>query len=371
MIQWWNTDFGENEALAAAEVVRSGQLNEGPVTRKFEAIVAEYLKVKHVKAVPNGTIALATALWALKIGPGDEVLIPDVTFIATANAVRLVGAVPILVDVNRHDMNISMEDLEKKISRQTKAIIIVHINGRACDIEALRCLKQKYDNIPIIEDTAQGLGSCYHNAYLGTIFDVGTISLAPSKVISTGQGGLILTNSDQLRDQFIRFKDHGRLSRSEVHHPQPGFNFKFTDVQAAIGIEQFKRLPVRLEKAKSDYWFYKHKLKGIEELYIPDVQFHRGEVPLWIDAISIHRTKLLEYLKNKEIYPRPLWTSLHTEWLGQKGEFPNSLFLNDTAFWLPSGPCLAEKEMEIVASEIIEFFKTQSIHSEKSDFVRV
>lgn len=356
MIQWWNTGFGENEAKAAYNLVLSGQLNEGSVTRKFESILADYLKVPFVKAVPSGTVALTMALWALGIKSGDEILVPDITFIATANAVHCVGAKPVFVDVDRHDFNISVEALEKKMSKKVKAVIVVHINGRACDIEGLKRFKQKYENIPIIEDTAQGLGSRYFETYLGTIFDIGTISLAPSKVISTGQGGLLLTRNEKYHEQFIRLKDHGRLSRQELSHKAPGFNFKFTDLQAAIGIEQLKLLPERLAKAKQDYFFYKERLQDIPEIHMPPVNFGRNEFPLWIDAITEQRAPLFAYLESKKIYPRPIWGSLHREWYAQEGEFEASNYLNDTAFWLPSGPILPTRDMETVCQEVRHFF---------------
>ncbi len=356
MITWWNTEFGEKEALDAAEVVRSGYLNEGPKTREFERVVADYLHVKHVHAVPNGTIALAASLWSLGIGAGDDVIVPDVTFIATANAVKLVGANPIVADVNLHDMNISARSIRDKMSPNVKAIIIVHINGRCCDIDEIEKIRKEF-NVKIIEDTAQGLGS-RNKKNLGTFFDFGTISLAPSKVISTGQGGLVVTNDDSLSNQVVRFKDHGRMARTELEHLQPGYNLKFTDVAAAIGLAQMQDLSRRLKKALDDYDFYRSQFSEIEGIKIFDFDFENGEIPLWIDFVSESRNELIKYLEGKNILPRPLWDCTHRSWVGGKDEeFPNSSKLADTAFWLPSGPSLSPQDRQIVADEVKNFFQ--------------
>ena len=192
-IAWWNAHFGEPEVQRASATIRSNYLNEGALTRELEAKFATFLSAGHVDATPNGTVALALCLWALGIQPGEEVIVPDLTFIATANAVHMVGGRPVPVDVRSDDFTLSPEQTEAAITRKTKAIIVVHVNGRAVDLAAFQALRDK-TGLPIIEDTAQGLGSKSGERYLGTIFDMAAISLAPSKIISTGQGGLVITN---------------------------------------------------------------------------------------------------------------------------------------------------------------------------------
>ena len=356
MIAWWHSELGTEEAEAVKKVVLSNYVNEGPLTRQFEKEVGQFLKVPFVKAVPSGTVALSCALWALGVQPGDEVLVPDVTFIATAHAVQMIGAKPILVDVDNHTLNICCEDLVRKITPRTKGVIAVHVNGRAAPIEKLREIKHKH-GLFIVEDAAEALGSRYHEQYLGGIFDVGCVSLAPSKVISTAQGGLLLTRSEELHNQFIRLKDHGRLSRAEAHHPGPGYNFKFTDIQAAIGIEQLKKLPTRLEKAKADHLFYHESLSGITDLEIMPFDLKRGEVPLWIDARSSRRDELLAFLKSKDIHPQPIWWPLHKQWFANDGRFPNGEKIGKEVFWLPSGPSCPLAAMRDTAAAVREFFR--------------
>lgn len=357
MIEWWNTSFGDNEAIAAMSAVKTNYLNEGKKTREFEGALSNLLKTDFVHAVPNGTTALAIALWAVGVKPNDEVIIPDLTFIATASAVHMVGAKPVLVDINLSDFSMCIDDLYLKINNNTKAIVVVHINGRAACIDKLKDISNT-KNIPIIEDAAQCLGSKYNDRYLGTIFDIGAMSLAPSKVISTGQGGLVLTNSRELSEKIIRLKDHGRLKRTEENHSEPGFNFKFTDLQAAIGLEQLKKLPQRLEKAKEDYLLYASNFKDMPKLKIVPINFSKGEVPLWIDFLSQEKEKIINFLNQKEIYPQPFWKPLHQHWLNlPSSNFPNSTKISEQGFWLPSGPALPNKDIDTVCREIHNYFR--------------
>ena len=357
MIEWWNTTFGDNEAIAAMNVVKNNYLNEGRKTREFEVALSDELKIEFVHAVPNGTIAIAIALWAAGVKPQDEVIVPDLTFIATASAVHMVGAKPVLVDIDLSNFSMCIDDLYLKINDNTKAIVVVHINGRAARIDKLKEIRNK-KNIPIIEDASQCLGSKYENQQLGTIFDIGTMSLAPTKVISTGQGGLILTNTPELSEKVVRLKDHGRLKRSEIHHPVPGYNFKFTDIQAAIGLEQLKELPQRLEKAKADHLFYASGLMDVPELKTVPINISGGEVPLWVDCLSQEKEKIINFLNKKEIFPQPFWKSLHQNWLNlPSSHFPNSTKVSEQGFWLPSGPALPSKDIDTVCREARNCFR--------------
>jgi perosamine synthetase len=352
MIEWWNTSFGDKDAIAAMDVVKTNYLNEGEKTREFEGALSDVLHAEFVHAVPNGTVAIAIALWAAGVKPHDEVIVPDLTFIATASAVHMVGAKPVLVDIDLSNFSMCIDDLYLKINDNTKAIVVVHVNGRAASINKLKEIRNK-KNIPIIEDASQCLGSKYKDQQLGTIFDIGTMSLAPSKVISTGQGGLVLTNTPELSEMIVRLKDHGRLNRSEAYHPVPGYNFKFTDIQAAIGLEQLKELPQRLDKAKADYLSYASSIKDMPELKMIPLKHSRGEVSLWVDCLSQEKEKIINFLNNKEIYPQPFWKPLHQHWLNlPSSHFPNSTRISEQGFWLPSGPSLPNKDIDTVCREI-------------------
>ena len=355
-IAWWNAHFGEPEVQRASATIRSNYLNEGALTRELEAKFATFLSAGHVDATPNGTVALALCLWALGIQPGEEVIVPDLTFIATANAVHMVGGRPVPVDVRSDDFTLSPEQTEAAITRKTKAIIVVHVNGRAVDLAAFQALRDK-TGLPIIEDTAQGLGSKSGERYLGTIFDMAAISLAPSKIISTGQGGLVITNDRTLHDNVVRLKDHGRLARSDSFHPVPGHNYKFTDLQAAVGLAQFDKLPQRLEKAKRDHRFYREALADVEGIRLVPVDGPSGAVPLWVDALSDRRATLMAAMRERHIELRPFWDCLHRQWLGgDPAAYPVSREAERTGFWLPSGPALDTGKMEIVCHEIKKFF---------------
>lgn len=354
-IGWWNAAFGEEEKIEACKVLDSNYLNEGSVTRNFEGELQTFLGVSHVHAVPNGTLALALSLWALGVGHGDEVIVPDLTFIATANAVKMVGATPVLVDILEDDFNMNPELVEKAISTKTKSIILVHINGRPANIEAFLDIRKRY-GIPIVEDCAQALGSKRGKHHLGTNFDFGCISLAPSKVISTGQGGLIYTNNSDYSEKIIRLKDHGRLSRQEELHQYPGFNFKFTDLQASIGVAQFKKLPVHNQKAIADYQRYESALKESSSIQVIPFDISQGSVPLWIDAKTSRRKELFQYLNSRHIFPRPFWQPLHRQWIGgDPSQFSISQKVSEESFWLPSGPICLQEDIDTVCQMLLEF----------------
>lgn len=356
MIEWWNTEFDKSDADAAHRAISSNYINEGKITRGLEKDIQEFLCVKHAHLVPSGTVALTIALMSVGVVPGDEVIIPDITFIATANSIALVGARPVLCDVN-DDLNISVQDIERKITNKTKAIIAVHINGNTCNYLGLKKISEQF-NIPIIEDTSQGLGSNSKHGYLGTLFDIGTYSLAPSKIISTGQGGIVVTNDSSLSEKIIRMKDHGRLARSELEHPAPGYNFKFTDLQAAIGSEQFKKLPSRLRKAQEDYDFYQGQLSKVSQIHFTGYDKEFGSVPLWVDIRVKDRQQLIEHLNLNNIYPRPIWRAMHKDWIGGQDEsFPSSSRISEEVLWLPSGPTISAEKLEIVAREILRFYE--------------
>lgn len=358
-IFWWNANFGKEEKLELEGVVDSNYLNEGPRTKELEEGISKYMNAGYACLVPNGTLALALSLWALGVKRGDEVILPDLTFVATLNAVHMVGATPILADIDSETFNISVESVREKLSPKTKVVILVHINGRPCDIEGFRAMKAD-TGLRILEDSAQALGSKYENRdHLGTLFDMGAISLAPSKVISTGQGGIILTRDEELRNRVLRLKDHGRLARSEMNHPFPGYNFKFTDLQAAVGLAQLNKLEGRLKKATADLELYQSMLKEVKDVAVGEFNCSEGEVPLWIDACATRKNDYIAYMKARNIEIRPFWDLMHRQWVGGRDEdFPNACAVEEKGFWLPNGPSLSKEAICRVCDETKGFFNS-------------
>ena len=216
--------------LIIKDSLKAGLPNEGYLTKIFEKKISKMINVKHVVATTSGTISLFLALKSLDIKDKDEVLIPNITFAATANAVSLTGAKPILVDVNKDNILIDINQLKRKISKKTKAIIAVHVSGRGSNIKELRNISKKY-KIKLIEDAAEAFMSKSHKKYLGTFGDLGCFSFSPPKIITTGQGGVIVTNNTKLFEKILKLKNQGRVGFSnggEDNYDSVGYNFKFT-----------------------------------------------------------------------------------------------------------------------------------------------
>jgi dTDP-4-amino-4,6-dideoxygalactose transaminase len=358
-ISWWEPAFGDEEVQAVADVVKGGFVNEGKLSDQFAEAIADFLGVKYALPTSSGTIAIYLALKAAGVSAGDEVIVPGLSFIATASAVVLAGARPVFVDILERDLNIDVSLIEGSITELTRAIMPVHINGRSADMDVINKIARQHQ-LAVVEDAAQALGSFNKNRALGTLSDAGCISLAPTKMITAAQGGLVLTNSDDIRDAVIRLKDHGRLSRSWNYHPEIGFNFKFNDVLAAIALAQLNRLPHRLERAKQHFQQYKNALSDIPQLKFIDTDFSAGTVPLWVDVIiDGDREAFIKHMREKNIDIRPFWPAMHNQDAYKSAntkELPVTEKMADKGLWLPSGAGKSEQDIQRVIDEVKQYF---------------
>lgn len=356
--------MGEREKEFICQVIDAGFPNDGPLTEKFERLLAEFLGAKHAIAVTSCTAGLYLSLMSLGIGPGDEVLVPDITFIATANAVSMTGATPVLVDVEKSTFCMDPESMEKAITTKTRAVIPVHVSGRAANLNAISriCIKH---NLFLVEDAAEALGSMVHGKYLGTIGATGCFSFSPAKTITTGQGGVVVTNSDELHGRLRELKDQGRPKRGtggDDIHVSIGFNFKFTDLQAAMGLAQLEGLSLRLAKLRRHYEVYRDCLQNNPRLRLPEFDTVSGACPQWVDAfVDADRDELYEYLKSRNADCRKFWFPLHTQqpYLMTDDNFPNSVAVSKHSLWLPSSLNLSEEDVRHVAGFINEWAKTR------------
>ena len=359
-IPWWEPQLAGGELSRVTQVLDSNFLNDGDVTTAFEQRIAALFGASHAVATTSGTTAIFLAVGAAGAGPGDEVIVPDVTFIATANAVRLTGATPVLVDIDPATLNIDVEQVRQAITPYTKAIVPVHVSGRGADMDALMALGREH-GVAVIEDAAEALLSRSRGRQLGTIGQAGCLSFSPNKTITTGQGGIVLTNDDAFAARLRALKDHGRPVRGtggNDMHPTLGYNFKLTNLQAAVGLAQAELLEPRVAKLRQIYRGYRDGLKGIAQITLPGFDVDGGEVPQWVDAVAERRDALVAYLLDHNMHCRPFWYPIHTQqpYRRPDAQFPQSTRLMEQAVWLPSALSLSDADVAAVCDAIRRFY---------------
>ena len=346
--------LGSEEREEVLTVLNSGFITEGKKTREFETEVARFLGAQYAIAVNNATVGLAIALMALGIGPTDEVLVPDFTFIATANAVALIGATPVFVDVDPRTFVIDLEDACRRVTKQSRAIVPVHLNGRSPDMGSLESFAAEH-GLRSVEDAAQALGSRHAGRYLGTLGDAGVYSFGTTKIITTGQGGIIVTQSTKIYEACVRLKDHGRPSRSSEVHETFGFNSKFTDLQAALGLAQLRKLPNRIEQKRKLYQWYRDELASLPGIEFPPIDLSET-VPWFVDILCADRAALELHLKSAGIGTRRFYLPQHSQpCFMSSGSYPNTESISRAGLWLPSSARLTGDDVGIICTSIRNF----------------
>lgn len=351
--------FGKEEKKAICEYMdEGGWITEFKRTATFEKMIANYTGVKHCIVVNNGTISLTLAAMASGIKAGDEVIVPNYTMIATPNSVNMFGAKPIFVDVEEETLCLDLEKTKEAITPKTKAIMLVLANGRypKSGVDAFVKLA-KDNNLILIEDSAQSLGSHYPDGrHQGSVGDVGSFSFSAPKIISTGQGGALITNNDEIAAKIRRLKDFGRTGGGNDIHNEIGFNFKFTELQAVIGIEQMKKLPLRVERKKKIYALYKDLLKPVKEISFFD-QDLKNTTPWFIDVLAERRGELQQYLKENGIGTRAMYPPINRQLAYQiPGEHFMSNKVGEKGLWLPSASQLTNVEIDFICNTISKFY---------------
>lgn len=329
--------FGEEEKNAVHNYMSGDNfMTEHKKTKELEEMIAKFSGSKYCSMVTSGSSALVTALLACGIKQGDDVIVPDYTMVATANAVQLVGANVVLVDVDPKTYTLSLDIVKNSITAKTKAVMYVSLNNQYKD---LREISQfcKESNIYLIEDAAQSVGCFVDGKHFGTFGDVGIFSYSTPKIISMGQGGALITGNDEIYNNIQRIKNFGRDPTNMNEYKTFGLNFKFTDLQAVIGIEQMKKLPERITRYKE-----------ISKQYDSILPFS-GWFPWFIETISDNRDQLMHFLKQHNIETRPTYPSLHTlNHLKQDGEFPNSLYISKKGLFLPTHMLLTDPQISYI-----------------------
>lgn len=317
--------MGLEEWEAVKEPIMSGWITQGPMVKAFEEMFAARHNVKHALAVSNCTTALHLALLALGVGPGDEVIVPAFTWVSTANAVIYCGATPVFVDIDPATFNIDINKAAEKISSRTKAIIPVHLFGLCADVDRV---KEIAPQLQIVEDGACAAGAGLNGADAGSLGDIGCFSFHPRKSITTGEGGMITTNSDELAEYMNKLRNHGASVSEEQRHkgPRPyilpefdmvGYNYRMTDIQGAVGVQQLKKLDIFIEERTKWAAFYNKAFETIKWLQTPvyEARYKHGwqSYVLVVDEemAPMKRNDLMEYLQQKGVSTRPGTHAVH------------------------------------------------------------
>jgi perosamine synthetase len=351
--------FDEREVEAVTRYMRGGGwLTEFKETKRFAEMIAEYTGATYCSILANGTVSLTAGLLAMGIGAGDEVVVPAYTMVATANAVGMAcGAKPVFADVERETMGLDFESLVKAVTPRTKAVMLVSINGRyPRQLEAiLRLCRDRH--IRVVEDAAQSLGSRHHGKHAGSFGDVGSFSFSMPKIITTGQGGALITDDGDLFHKIELVRNFGREEAGVDRHVFFGANFKFTDLQAVIGIEQMKKIEGRVTRKKEIYRILRDRLAGA-----PGVRFFDtddGVAPWFNDVLADDRDALAAHLKQRGVGSRPFYPVVPTQapYHRPNGEFPNAEYLSAHGLWLPSFAQLSDSEIDRIVDAIATFVR--------------
>jgi len=353
-------NFDISEATACFDYMKDGVnfVTEYQQTTKLEEMIAKFIGVKHVLMTTSGSMALALALMGCGIGPGDDVIVPDFTMIATINAVKMVGANPVIADVDCKTYTLTRELIERYRTPTTKCVLFVSLNNRQVDLEniAQYCLST---GLCLVEDAAQSLGATVRGKHFGTFGCVGCFSLSTPKIISTGQGGFVVTNDDTLASKMMMIKNFGRKTGGVDNFELFGLNLKFTDIQAVIGIEQMKKLPQRVSLMREIQQAYFTEIQKISSTHIRMIPSEDPDyVPWFIDVYTEQRDQLADFLKKHNIQTRPTYPAIHTTPMYRSDKaYPNASYVSQNGLFLPTHTLLTPAEIRYICTLIACFFK--------------
>lgn len=357
MIPQFEPWLGEEELAQLTETIRANWITGGEKVKQFEKQIAELCGVKHAIAICNGTLALYVGLKALGIGEGDEVIVPDFTFIASANSVVMAGAMPVFADVDVKTFNINPECIKRTITPKTKAIMPVHIYGQSADMDRICDIARKY-GLYIIEDAAQGIGVKFKDKPVGGFGNVGCLSFYADKTMTTGEGGMVLTNDDKLAEKCLILKHQGRTGRGMYFHEHIGYNFRLTDLQAAVGLAQLSKLPTIIARKKKNEKLYRDYLSNVNCIEFPYIDPRGFNIPFRINILVNDPEALSTFLNENDIGSRRFFFPLHMQpCYDIEGEFPNSVNAYERGLSLPSSVKLTEDEIRYITDKIKEFYK--------------
>ena len=355
---------GNKEIKVIAQVLKSGMIAQGSRVDKFESLFAKLCGTKYAIAVNSGTAALHTALKIAGIKRGDEVITTPFTFIATANTILMQGAKPVFVDVDEDTFNINSKKIYQKITKKTKAIVTVDLFGHLCDYDEINEIS-KEKKLILIEDACQAINAEYKGKKAGSFGDIAAFSFYATKNITCGEGGIITTDNDDYAESARLFRQHGRFSMHQYEHTELGYNYRMTDISAAILLEQLKKLDFITKKRVENAAYLSKGLRNIKGIKVPIIKkghkhvFHQYTIKVG-DNFKLKRDGLIIHLNKRGIgcsvyYPKPLHLYNHIKKFGyKKGDFPVAEKLSEQVISLPVHPLLKRDELDCIISAFVE-----------------
>jgi dTDP-4-amino-4,6-dideoxygalactose transaminase len=367
-IPLFDLNFDEKEEKAVVETLRSKWISTGPKTAEFEKLFSQMLGAKHALALSNCTVALHLALKIVGVKPGDEVICPSLTFVATVNAIRYENAIPVFADIKSFDdLTIDPKEIERKITPKTKAIVVMHYGGFACDMKKIMVLAKKY-NLKVIEDACHAPLSEYDEKKLGTIGDVGCFSFFSNKNISTGEGGMLITNNTSYYEKAKLLRSHGMTSmsfeRSKGHSTEYdvveiGYNYRMDDIRSSIGIVQLKKLGKDLKKRAERRKFYIEQLSILKDIIIPFKEYTSFSSNYVFPIILKNSNVAQRNIIREKLAAAGIQTSVHYpavhRFLVYKeftADLPKTEYIADTLITLPMYSKLKFKDIKYIADTI-------------------
>jgi len=355
----YNPSFRGNEKKYVVDCLDSTWISsKGKYINQFEEQFAQYVGVAHATAVNNGTVALHLALLALGIEAGDEIIVPTFTYVATANSILYMNAVPVFVDSLAHNWQVDPEDIKRKITPKTKAVMIVHLYGHPCDMEAIKKICDDHKLI-LIEDCAEAIGSRYNGKHVGTFGDISTFSFYGNKTITTGEGGMVVSPHKELIEKAVYLKNQG-VSKIQYWHDMVGYNYRMTNICAAIGLAQLEQIDAVLKDKIRIADGYRNAFKNTS------IEFHTQDANVfhsyWMCSILLKDAEtykaLSAYLLEQGIDTRPLFHPIHTMPMYTsyiKGSYPVADNISCRGLNLPSYPELTDDDVQFISSKVVEF----------------
>lgn len=356
----YRPDLSGNEKKYVNECLDTSWISSrGSFVSKFEENFSEYIDVAKATSVSNGTVALHLALHALGIGKGDEVIVPSLTYVASANAITYVGATAVFADSSLEDWNLDIDSVISKITPKTRAILAVHLYGNPCDMDKLVDICKKH-KLFLIEDAAEAFGSKFKDKHVGTFGDIATFSFFGNKTLTTGEGGMVVSNNENLIKRCAYLKSQAVSLKKEYWHDELGFNYRMTNICAAIGVAQLEKANQTILKKRKLLEWYKEDLKNLPISF--QVEQNNSFNSYWMASITLHdsnqRNKLRKHLNDKGIETRPFFPLMHKLPLYNNGEIlKNAEILEKSGINLPSFPLITPKELSYITNEIKSFFK--------------